>query len=113
MGRARWRHAPTEQTATNNMTMKIHTAWCYYAARGEGATLFAYITWASDEQEMREKLKTDVDEFWAMTYEVQEGVVRNEVTRMLWPEEMLKRIENFARDHAMITARNQVHFNMS
>ncbi|MBE7939671.1 hypothetical protein IM725_03670 [Ramlibacter aquaticus] len=93
--------------------MKIHTASCYYAATGEGATLFAYIAWASDEQEMREKLKSDVHEFWAMTSEVQEGVVRNEVTRMLWPEEMLRRIEDFAQDCAMVVARNEVHFNMS
>lgn len=95
------------------MTMKIYTAWCDYAATGEGITLLAYVAWACDECELREKLKTDVHEFWAMACEVKEGIVRNEVTRMLWPEEMLSRLERFAGDRAMITARNQVHFNMS
>lgn len=95
------------------MSMKIHTAWCDYAATGEGVTFFAYVTWACDEREMREKIKRDVNEFWAMACEVQQGIVRNQVTRMLWPEEMLSRLERFVLDRAMITARNEVHFNLS
>lgn len=95
------------------MKMKIHTAWCHYAATGEGMTLIAYVAWARDEQHMREKLKSEVDEFWSHICEVREGVVRNDVTRRLWPEELLAMLEQCARDRAIITARNEVYLNMS
>lgn len=95
------------------MKQAIHTAWCHYAATGEGSTLFAYITWAVDEDDLRRKLREDADEFWASTAEVTAGVARNDVTERLWPAATLDLLEQCAREHALITARAEVHINMS
>jgi hypothetical protein len=83
-----------------------------YFATGEGRTVMAHIGSASDEDGARQQFGKVFDDFYARDCNVEKGVVRNDITRLLWSEEALSLFEK-VNGRGAIEASSKFHFNLS
>lgn len=86
------------------MNQKLFTAWHAQADPGASCTLFGYVTWAQDENQMRDKLRTNVHKGWGDLVQIAPGVLRNDVTQQLWGPPVLQHFEQCARDGTYVSA---------
>lgn len=90
----------------------IWTASLDYAATGEGRTMVAPISCASDAEGARRQFAEEFSLYFAQVCTVEPGVARNEVTRFLWSEQALAYFEQI--DHrGGLEASSMFHFNLS
>ena len=90
----------------------IWTSWLDYYATGEGRSMMAYIGYATDEARARQQFAEAFGEYFGRGCEVQRGVVRNELTNLLWSEQTLNMFEEINKRGAL-EAKANVHFNFS
>lgn len=91
----------------------LWTAWLDYYATGEGRILMACITYANCGDQIRARFAERFDPWYARGCEVQRGVVRNELTRLLWSGEALDMIERLAARGAVIDVHSWLAWNFS
>ena len=92
---------------------RIWTAWLHYAATGEGATVLAYMSYATSEDELRQRAASKFGQWYADGCEVEEGIVRNEVTQYLWSEDALHTFERIGIQRGQLEVYSKVHINSS
>lgn len=92
--------------------MKLWTVYNDYSATGEGRTIQALITYAENEQEAIEKFAKTFDEFWTRGAEAKEGVVKNELVKLLFSPALLKEAKEL-EGRANVKLFAEFHFNFS
>lgn len=92
--------------------VSLWTSWLDYYATGEGRTMMAYIGYAQDEARARQQFAEAFDEYFARGCEIKRGVVRNELTRLLWSEQALDTFQD-CEARGALEAKAYVHFNFS
>jgi hypothetical protein len=93
-------------------TPTLWTATFDYFATGEGRTMFAWIGYAVDETECRNKCEKVFDPFFVAGFECVRGLARNDITQLLWSEKALDVMKN-AEARANLVAYSTLHFNYS
>lgn len=94
-------------------TPALWTAWSDYFATGEGRSIMACIAYAKDEKEIQAHFGKTFDPWYAKGCDTQRGVIRNELTCLLWSEAILCSIEEIARRGGWVDAHSWMHFNYS
>lgn len=92
---------------------QLWTAWCDYFATGEGRSIMACIAYASSADEMKERFVEKFDDWFGKGCEVENGVVRSELTRFLWSEAVLTSIEDCGKKRGWVDAHSWFHFSFS
>lgn len=92
---------------------QLWTAWCDYFATGEGRSIMGCIAYASSADQMKERFAKKFDDWFAIGCEVQQGVVRNEVTQFLWSEAVLAWVEECGKRRGWVDAHTWMHMNFS
>lgn len=90
----------------------LWTAWCHYFATGEGVTYIARVAFARDEAQCRKEFVEAFGEFWGLMCEASPGVVRNEVTELLFAATTLDRLGGI-KSAGAVEAKGQLHINLS
>lgn len=96
-------------------TSKPATLWTAsvdYYGQGEGRTRFGWIGYAVDREDCLRRFGEACDPYFAKGADCAPGVVRNEVTRILWSEEAFQEIEK-ADGRGNVIAFAELHFNFS
>lgn len=99
-----------EEQKTAQPQVRLWTVWGEYSGTGEGLTLLTRIDHAESEAECREAYKKTFGSFWPCT--VEPGVVRNEVTTRLFPQETLEWAATMER-RAKVQLEGKMHWNYS
>lgn len=94
------------------MELALWTCTLDYAATGEGRTVMARVGYAQSAHDARQQFAEAFDDFWAQGCTVEQGVVRNDVTRLLWSEEALTLFQK-VDSRGAIEAASKLHFNLS
>lgn len=92
--------------------MKLWTIYNDYAATGEGRTIQALITYANDEKDAIAKFAKTFDPYWAQGAEAKEGIIKNEVTKLLFSPGLLKETKDM-EGRANVKLFSEFHFNFS
>jgi hypothetical protein len=92
---------------------RIWTAWPDYAASGEGRSIMACIAYADSTEQMKAQFSKHFGPMFAAGCEMGEGVVRNEVTQLLWSDTLLVSIESSASKRTAVDAHSWMHFNLA
>ncbi len=94
---------------------KLWTAWIHYSATGEGVTYMAIIDYATTPEDIKQKFTERFGEYFTIGCEVGVGVVRNPVTKFLFSEALLTRLENNESEGACgaLSANGEYHVNAS
>jgi hypothetical protein len=71
------------------------------------------VTYASSEEQMRGHFTEKFGHWFAKGCEIQNGVVRNDLTRFLWSDAMLDAMEDCGKRRGWIDAHFWMHFNFS
>lgn len=103
---------PTTE-CTERPRRRLWSAWLQYFATGEGEALMACIAYARTADEMKAHFAKTFDAYFAIACEVQPGVVRNQVTEVLWSPDALRLIETAATRGAAVDAYSWLHRNFS
>lgn len=74
--------------------MRVWTVWLDYLATGEGRTKMACFTLAESEFDAISKFQERFGEYFAQGCQAQEGVLRNNVTKLLFSKAALDAIED-------------------
>jgi hypothetical protein len=91
----------------------LWTVWEDYYATGEGRALMACIMWAASEEEARSHFAKTFDPWYAKGCDALPGVVRNEITVLLWSAQALDLVESVAGRGAAVNLHAWLHFNLS
>lgn len=89
---------------------KIWTAWAAHAATGEGMTVMVWIGYATSATEALAGFGGRFDPYFADACEVEEGVVRNEVTAHLLTEPTAEQLAR-AAGRAKVEFYSKFHLN--
>lgn len=73
----------------------------------------ACIAYAGSEEKMRAHFAEKFGEWFAKGCEVQSGLVRNEVSGLIWSEAALDAIEDCGRRGGWVDAYSWMHFNFT
>ncbi len=73
----------------------------------------ACIAYARTGDEMRAHFTEKIGDWFAKGCEVQNGVVRNEISRFIWREAMLDAVEGCGKRRVWVDANSRMHFNLS
>lgn len=92
--------------------MKLWTTTVAYGASGEGETLMAWIGHAENAAEAKAELIKVFNSFHGAFSVSVEGVVRNEVTALLFSEEALRMVEKM-EGRATVRLHAALHFNFA
>lgn len=92
--------------------MKLWTVWLDYFSTGEGRAYMATVTYADTEEQAREVFARLYSHYYAEGAGVQEGVVRNRVTGLLFSPQVLDAVQSLSGE-ASITLNGYFHFNRS
>lgn len=111
--RASWR--TTEHPASRDAGSGpiLWTVWEDYYATGEGRAIMACITWAASKEEAIRHFGKTFDPWYEKGCDAQAGVVRNEITLLLWSANALDLIDSVAGRGAMVNLNAWLHFNFS
>ncbi len=92
--------------------MKLWTIYGDYYATGEGRTISALITYAENEKNALNEFSKTFGDFFVLSATAEEGIVKNEVVRMLFNDKLFKRLEETeGLGNAKLSA--QYHFNFA
>lgn len=92
--------------------MKLWTVWLDYFATGEGRAYMAYIAYADTAELAREGFARLYSAYYAKGAGVDEGVVRNRVTELLFSSQVLDAVQSLSGE-AAITLNGYFYFNRS
>lgn len=92
--------------------MKLWTVWLDYFATGEGRAVMATIAYADTAEQAREGFARIYSAYYAEAAGVNEGVVRNRVTEILFSPEVLDAVQSLSGE-AAITLNGYFYFNRS
>lgn len=81
--------------------MKLWTVWLDYFATGEGRSYMAYIAYADTAEQAREGFARLYSDYYAEGAGVDEGVVRNRVTELLFSQQVLDVVESLSGEAAI------------
>jgi len=97
------------------METKLWTAWCHYFATGEGVTYMAIIDYATTPEEIKQKFTERFGEYFTIGCDVEVGIVRNDVTQLLFSEALLVRLEKNDNEGVCgaLSASGEYHVNKS
>jgi hypothetical protein len=73
--------------------MKLWTVWLDYLSTGEGRTKMACFTFATDESAAITKFEEKFGEYFAQGCQVEEGLQRNAVTKLLFSKAVMDTVE--------------------
>lgn len=91
---------------------KLWTTWCHYGATGEGVTILARIGYARDPAQCKEQFGEAFDPFWNAFAECMPGIVRNQVTSLLFSEATFDLVQSLDPAGAL-EACAWLHYNLS
>lgn len=92
--------------------MKLWTVWLDYFSSGEGRAYMATVAYADTEEQAREGFARLYSQYYAEGAGVQEGVVRNRVTELLFSPQVLDAVQSLSGE-AAITLNGYFYFNRS
>lgn len=90
----------------------LWTAWCHYAATGEGVTLLARIGYATNAAHCRAQFAEAFDPFWAAFAVFEPGIARNPVTECLFSPEALRLVDEL-NGRGSIEIEAKIHYNLA
>ncbi len=95
------------------MKTTLWTVWCEYFATGEGLTYMAIIGYASNTEEAKKLFSDQFHEYYVVGCKAEQGVVCNEVTKLLFSETLLDNLEKHNEHSGALFAYGEFHLNKS
>lgn len=90
----------------------LWTIFSDYSATGEGRTIQALITYATDEKDAIKKFSNIFDSYFGLGAEAKKGIVENEIINFLFTKEIIDNVREM-EGKANINLFSEFHFNFS